>query len=305
MVSTAENSRKGSFDTLIVCLSLCVPALYYGGMNALRLILTCLAVTTVSEYILMKLLCKRNLAPELSFLSSALTIALLLPSDAPLYAAAAASLFSVAVAVFPFGSRLNTPFVPSAAGVAFALTAFKDVLSYGNDLSSLLSKGQVFTLDFFTVTDILSGALPGAMGCTSALALFAAGIYLFIRKKERLIPSLGYLLSCAAVSLIFPRVSSGRLSSVFLEISAGSLLFTAFLLINHPVASPSKKLHGFLYGLSGGALTMALRHFSPVLMPEVFGVLIMNALLPAVTGETVSRKNFRRKERTHNEAALS
>ena len=50
---------------------------------------------------------------------------------------------------------------------------------------------------------------------------------------------------------------------------------------------------------------MALRHFSPVLMPEIFSVLIMNALLPAVTGETVNRKVHIRKERQLNETTLS
>ena len=305
MVSSVENSRKSSLDTLLVCLSLCVPSVYFGGVNSLLLILTCLSVTAVSEYLLMKLICKRNLLSEFSFVSSALTIALLLPSDAPLYVGAAASLFSVAVAVFPFGSRLNTPFVPSAVGIAFAVTAFKNELSYGKDLASLIKNGQVMSLDFFSVTDILSGSLPGAMGTTSLLTLFAVGLYLFIRKKERLIPSFGFILSSGFFALLFPRVSSGRLTSVFLELSAGGLIFTALLLINHPVTLPSKKLHGFLYGLSGGVITMALRHFSPVLMPEIFSVLIMNALLPAVTGETVNRKVLIRKERQLNETTLS
>ena len=108
MVSSVENSRKSSLDTLLVCLSLCVPSVYFGGVNSLLLILTCLSVTAVSEYLLMKLICKRNLLSEFSFVSSALTIALLLPSDAPLYVGAAASLFSVAVAVFPFAPVFNT-----------------------------------------------------------------------------------------------------------------------------------------------------------------------------------------------------
>jgi Na+-translocating ferredoxin:NAD+ oxidoreductase RnfD subunit len=298
MEASMHNNRNISLDTLLVCLSLCVPALYFGGFSALQLIITCLVTVSVSEYILMKLICKRNILSEFSFVASALTIALLLPSDAPLYVGAAASLFSVLVAVFPFGSRLNTPFVPSAVGIAFALTAFKNEISYGNDLSSLISEGQVMSLDFFSVTDILSGAHDGAMGATSLLTLFSVGLYLFIRKKERLLPSLGFILSSAVFAFIFPRVSSGRLTSVFLELSAGSLIFAALLLINHPVTSPEKKLHSFIYGAFGGVLTIALRHFSPVLMPEIFSVLIMNALLSAVTGEPVNRKNILRKERS-------
>lgn len=288
--SKEESDLKHTVDILIICLSLCVPSVYYGGLSAFLQIAVCLLSVTVSELIFMKLILKKNLFSDFSFISSALIIALLLPDDAPLSVSAIASVFSVAVCVFPFGSRLNTPFVPSAAAIAFALSAFKNDLSYGKDLSFLISEGEVMSLDFFSITDILSGALHGATGCSCILALIAAGIYLFIRKKESLIPSLGFILVVAAFALLFPRVNSGRLSSVFLELSAGSLLFTALLLINDPVTSPSKKLSRFIYGAFGGLITMLMRHFSPTLMPEVFSVLLMNAVLPAVTGETVNRK---------------
>ena len=285
--SKEESDLKHTVDILIICLSLCVPSVYYGGLSAFLQIAVCLLSVTVSELIFMKLILKKNLFSDFSFISSALIIALLLPDDAPLSVSAIASVFSVAVCVFPFGSRLNTPF---AAAIAFALSAFKNDLSYGKDLSFLIGEGEVMSLDFFSVTDILSGALPGATGYSCILALIAAGIYLFIRKKESLISSLGFILVVAAFALLFPRVNSGRLSSVFLELSAGSLLFTALLLINDPVTSPSKKLSRFIYGAFGGLITMLMRHFSPTLMPEVFSVLLMNAVLPAVTGETVNRK---------------
>ncbi len=300
-----DSNLKSSIDALIICLSLCVPAVYFGGVSALLQIVTCVFSVAVSEFIFMKLILKRNILSDFSFLSSALMISLLLPSDAPIYIGAAASVFSVAVCVFPFGSRLNTPFVPSAAGIAFALTFFKGELSYGKDLSFLISEGEVFTLDFFSVTDILSGATDGAMGCTSALTLSACAVYIFIRNKDKLIPSSGFILAATVFALIFPRVNSGRAASVFLELSAGSLLFTALLLINNPVTAPKKRLHGFIYGVFGGVLTMLLRRFSPVLMPEVFSVLIMNAVLPAITGQTVNRKKEARKERKLNETSLS
>lgn len=294
-----DSPLKSSSDSLVVCLSLCITGVYFGGISALMQMLTCLAAVTASELILMKLILKKSLLSDLSFVTSALIIALLLPSDAPLYIGAAASVFSVAVTVFPFGSRKNTPFLPSAAGIAFAVVAFENELNYGKDLSSLIKEGGVMSLDFFSITDILSGALPGATGCTSVLTLLAVAIYLFIRKRERLIPSFGFILSAAAFALIFPRVNSGRLSSVFLEISAGSLLFTALLLINDSVTAPKKSLQGFLYGVSAGALTMLMRHFSPVLMPEIFSVLIMNAVLPALTGEPINRRRptSKRKEK--------
>lgn len=297
-VRKSEKTSAVSSDLIFICLSLSVPAVYYGGLTALIQLFTSVITCFLSEWIFMKLILKRNFASELSFLSSALIIALLLPSCVPLYVTIITCIFAVAVCVFPFGGWSNTPFLPSAAAIAFASVAFKEEMSLfplsssdseiifsssplfisGETLFSQIKNGGTFSLDFFTVTDILSGALPGAMGCTCILALVACFLYLFIRNRKSLIPSFGYLLSCTLFALIFPALSGGRLLSAFLELSSGSLLFTAVLLINHKSTTPTGSLRAFVYGLLGGLITMLLRRFSPTASPEVFSVLFMNAL---------------------------
>lgn len=284
---------KSNLDIIIICLSLCVPAVYYGGLSAFLNIISCIGATALSEFVFIKSLLKKQFSSDMSFLVTGLVIALLLPSWAPVYVGISACIFAVAVCVFPFGGWCNTPFIPSAAGIAFAVTAFRNELTNfegSKDLATRISEGEIFSLDFFSVTDILSGSLPGAMGCTCVLALIASAIYIFIRNRKRLISSSGYLLAAAIYAFFFPRVNAGRFSSAFLEICAGSLLFTALLLINDNLTSPEKKLRAFIYGFSGGIIAMLLRTFSPTLMPEIFSVLFMNALWPALTGETVNRK---------------
>lgn len=273
------SALKDNFNSIIICLSLCVVFIYFEGIPALYQIITCVSVTAFSEYLFMKLILKRQFSSDLSFLVTGLVIALLLPASAPLYVSVCASVFAVAVCVFPFGGYRNAPFSPAAAGLAFVSSAFSShLLPDSENLTSLLSGGEVFSLDFFSVTDILTGALPSSSGSASVLVLFAGAVYLFIVNRQKLIPSLGYLLSSAVFAFAFPRVNSGRLTSVFLEVCAGSLIFTSLLLINSSAPSYRKSSHAFLYGFFGGIITMLLRHFSPSLMPEIFSVLIMNAL---------------------------
>ena len=306
----SKKELKSSFDLIFICLSLSVPAVYYGGLTALIQIFTSVCTCFLSEWIFMKLILKRSFASELSFLSTALIIALLLPSSVPLYVNIIACVFSVAVCVFPFGSHNNTPFLPSAAAIAFSSVAFKGEMKLfplsssgseiifstsplfrsGETLLYSLKNGSAFSADFFSITDVLSGAVPGAMGCTCILALIACAFYLFIRNRKSLIPSLGYLLSCSLFALLFPAVSGGRLLSAFLELSSGSLLFTALLLINNKKIAPKKSVHAFLFGLSGGLIAMLLRRFSPTAYPEVFSVLFMNALWPSFSHKAVKNE---------------
>lgn len=293
-----STSRKTEFsshniDTLVICLSLCVPAIYYGRLSAFLQMISCVFATGVSEFIFIKLILKRQLSPDLSFLVTGLAVSLLLPPSTPLYIGIASCVFAVAVGVFPFGGFMNTPFPPVAVGFAFISAVFSSQLSEllnGKSLSDLIESGNIPAPDFFFVTDILSGALPGGMGCTCILALVATALYLFIRNRKRLMSSWGYLLSVAAFAFIFPRVNSGRLSSVFLELSSGCLLFVSLVLINNKVTVPEKSSRAFFYGILCGLITMLMRYFSFGISPEISALLLTCALWPSFTGETVNRK---------------
>lgn len=293
-VSKRADALAENIDSVVISLSLCVAAVYFSKTEALLRIIFCVLASVLSEFIFMKLILKRDFSSDLSSLLNGLAISLLLPPAVTFYVCIVAAVFSVAVGVFPFGGFKNTPFLPSALGVAFSAVAFKNELTAfpdGKDLSTLISEGNVPSADFFFVTDVLSGALPGAVGCSCILGLIGAAVYLLIRNRKSLVASSGYIISSAAFAFAFPRVSCGRFLSVFLELCSGCLLFTALVLINNKVSCPEKGLRAFVYGLSAGLITMLMRYFSFSLTPEITAVLLMNALWPALTGETVNRKH--------------
>ena len=281
---------------------------YHGGVHALGQIILCSLTAVVCELIGFKAVLKKNTAGDLSALTTGMIIALLLPVSAPPYVGISACAFAVLAAKLPFGDVRNTPFLPSAAGFCFAAMLFTDaVFTYpavgsdfaffgsegfvkGETLFDMLSKGNSLSLNVFGRASLLSGSYPGAIGTTSMLVLAGGFGYMAVRHPKRLFASAGYLLSAAAFAFLFPRVNSGRLSSVIMELCAGGLIFAALLLITDPVTSPRKPAGAFCYGLTGGAVCMLLRYFSEFPDAACFSILITNALWPALTGETVLNK---------------
>ena len=295
-------------DVLAICLALSSAGIFLWGIHALWQILLCSLTAVVCEAVSFKAVLKKNTTGDLSALTTGMIIALLLPVSAPFYVGMSASAFAILVAKLPFGDVRNTPFLPSAAGFCFAAMMFTDtVFTYpaagsdfafygtedfvkGSTLFDMLSKGNSLSLNVFGRVSLLSGNYPGAIGTTSMLVLLGGFGYMAVRHPKRLFSSAGYLLSAAVFAFLFPRVNSGRFSSVIIELCAGGLIFSALLLITDPVSSPRKPERAFFYGLTGGAICMLLRYFSKTPDAACFSILITNALWPALTGETILSK---------------
>jgi len=285
-------------DTVLICIALSVVGIYLNGMNAVYQLAVSVATAVICEALSFRLILKKKTLTDLGAVSSGLVIALLLPASAPLYVAATASAFSVLIAKLPFGNGRNAPFLPSAAGFCFAAMLFpKEMFTYpalteavsgvffgqegfikGTPLLEMLKTGNRLSLNIFGIGRLLSGRVPGAIGTVSVLCLIGVAGYLLVRAPKRLICSSGFLLTAGLIAFIFPRINSGRLVSVIMELSASSLIFVALIMINNPVNCPQKPFKAFLYGALGGVVAMLLRYFSAIGDPTVFTVLIMNAL---------------------------
>ena len=295
-----------SSDMLIIGTALLLCGTYLNGVNALLHALVCITVSVLSEYVCFHIFLKKQTLGDLSAVSTGLIISLLLPAAAPLWLSAMASAFSVFAVKLPFGGARYSPFVPAAAGVCFVSLSFpqymftyaaeqsmglfstEDGFVAGTTLLDILSSGKSVSLNTFGRIALLSGSYPGAIGTTSVLMMAAAMLYLFVRRPGRLYSTFGFIGACIAFSVLFPRVGSSLLSSAVLELSAGSLLFTAVLLINDPVTSPREPDKALIYGAAAGVICMLLRHFAKIEDTACFSVLLINALWPAVV-----RKDFR------------
>ena len=177
---------------------------------------------------------------------------------------------------------------------------------YSSSLASMLAQGRSMKITLANLMDILIGNIRGPMGTGCIIVFFACMIFLLIRRREALISTAGFLVTCIVFAIIFPRTEGSILSSVVLELSAGSLLFASVFLLTDYSTLPEYKRDKLAYGVFCGIICMVMRRLAAFEEPVCFAVLLANAFSPLLDiftkrVLTFMHKNSRKKEVFSNE----
>ena len=278
-------------DYLIMLLAPCYMAIHYYGIRSLLVVAVSVATAMITDAAAGFAINKKIKFGNTGCIFAGAAIALMMPVNVPLYVPVFASFFAVAVAMAPFGGSENAPFVPAAAGFAFASVCFKEqVFSYAvgsqdsvfgaESLGSMLMKGSSIHIGTANVFDILIGNVAGPMGTGCIILMLVSAVYLLVRRPASLLSTVGFLAACILVVIIFPRVTASLKSNLIPELCSGSLMFAAVFLITDPVTLPHKNLNKIIYGALCGILCMAMRRMGAYEETVCFAVILANALRP-------------------------
>lgn len=295
-IAAKQNPVKASRlfgDYLIMLIAPCVMSVWYYGSRALWVILLSILSAVLTDGIVSAVLGKPFKIKDLSNVFIGTAIAVMMPAGVELYVPVSAAVFAVAAVKVPFGGSTKAPFVPAAAGFAFASVCFKEqVFGFAHNaegkflgevsLASLLSQGNSVHLNFTNVFDILTGNVAGPMGTGCGILMIVCCTYLFVRRRRALLATAGFIGACAVYALIFPRINASALTSLVLELSAGSLLFAAVFLVTDHATLPKSSVNRVVYGAVCGVLCMAMRSVGTYEETVCFAVLLANGLRPVL-----------------------
>ena len=286
-----QSAKSICADYLIMLIAPCVMAFVYYGARSLLVLASAVVPAIITDALAGIVLRKKIYIRDLSAIFTGAVIALMMPSGVPLYVPAFASIFAIGVAKAPFGSSAKAPFVPAAAGFAFASVCFKEqVFSYtvgtrdavfgSTSLGSMLMKGSSVHVGTANIFDIFIGNTAGPMGTGCILLMAACAVYLLIRRPKALLSSVGFIAACMLMVVLFPRVPSSMKSNIIPELCSGSLMFAAVFLITDPSTLPRKNLNKIIYGAVCGIICISMRHMGAYEETVCFAVLLTNALRP-------------------------
>ena len=131
----------------------------------------------------------------------------------------------------------------------------------------------------YSLTELFLGKTGGAMGEICVLALLAGGIYLMGRRIISWHIPVGFLVTVALLSLIFPYGDDNLLWTLY-SICSGGLLLGAFFMATDYTTSPVTDGGRLIYGVGCGAFTVLLRHFLSPELGVYCAVLVMNITTP-------------------------
>ena len=290
----AATTRSMMTDVLFALLPALIWGTYVFGWRALILCLVSSASAVAFETILQTLFRRRLTAGDASALVTGLILAMNLPVTVPLWIPVLGAFFAVGIVKFAFGGLGKNLVNPALAARGVLRLAFSGtLLRYAAPFTALPLFGEASAewvktpqeilksgaIPEYSVYDLLSGTVPGAIGEVSALLLLAGGLYLLIRRTVTWQIPAAFLGSLFLLSYFFPAVGDGA-TYASLQLLTGGTVLIAFFSATDVVTSPFSGTGKFLFGLGCGAITFLFRRSSLPVEGAVCAVLIMDLAAP-------------------------
>ena len=288
LTQSAPHIRRGRttsaimLDVLIALVPSAIAAVYVFGTRALLLLTVTMAAAAVAQWLC--LMVRKGGEFDGSALVTGALLALSLPVGTPLWAAAAAAVFAIAVVKEAFGGIGHNLFNPAMAARGLLLVAFPtllsgyaqpDAVSSATPLSGIGTPGGPAEW-----LPMLVGTENGSMGETSVLLLLVGGVYLYLRGAIRLRVPMTCLGVFAAVTWVFGGDYGLFTGNVVAGLLSGGRMLGAFYMVTDFTTKPTTFLGELLFAGGVGALTAVLRIWGPYPEGVCFAILLMNLTVP-------------------------
>ncbi len=310
-ISTPLSTRRVMLDVAIGLVPAMAAAGYYFRIHALLLIGTCVAWCTATEWACNVIRKKPNSLGDLSAVVTGIILALSLPPNLPLWAAAIGSAVSIVVGKMVFGGLGANVFNPAMVGRAFLTVSFGVMMTtwvvpapINSEMPALSAADTVDTRTQATplawskaaikqeseaqayssrqMLSTVTGEVPGSLGETSAIAILLGGVYLLWRK------TIGWHIPVAVIGSAFVfggiayLINGDAYVQPFFHLTSGALLFGALFIATDPVTAPLTHRGMWLFGIGVGAITMVIRILGEYPEGMMFAVLLMNSVTPLI-----------------------
>lgn len=310
-VRSKTDTQSIMLDVAIALIPAAGFGVYNFGLDALVIIVACIAACVLTEFIYQKCMKLPVTVGDCSAIVTGLLLALNLPSTVPIWMPIIGGVFAILIVKQLFGG-LGQNFMNPALGarcfllISFAArmtnfvtpdglsgptplaivkggdkaTAVADILATG--VASNDGAGQITT----SLWDMFMGNIAGTIGETSAIAILVGALYLLIKKVIKPTIPLFYIGTFAVFVLIF----GGRgfdLTYLAVELCGGGLLLGAFFMATDYVTCPITPMGKVIFGILLGILTGLFRLFGGSAEGVSYAIIICNLLVPLIEKITI------------------
>lgn len=269
-------------DVIIALLPATIAGFLIFGLKALSVVMMCIAVCVLSEFIFNKIVKKEDTTSDLSAVVTGLLLGLNLPADTPLWQAAVGSVFAIVIVKSIFGGIGCNLVNPAITARVFMLVAFTSLAKPSFPVDSIATATPLVDLSAGKTPDLLDlflGNIGGAIGETSKLALLIGGIYLICRKVISPVMPLSYIGTVFVFTFL---VKDFSLTAALYQILSGGLFIGAFFMATDYVTSPATDKGRLIFGIGAGVITVLIRFWGAYPEGVSFAILFMNILNPYI-----------------------
>lgn len=189
----------------------------------------------------------------------------------PMFSSAAPGLFESLAITF----NSTMPAAYDAISSATILGYVKTEISQGIPLYDVLA-------DNYDVLGLVTGAVAGSLGETSAVLILLGGLFLLYKRIITWHIPVSMMLTLAVLASIFHLVSPEHYPDAIFHLMSGATLLGAFFIATDLVTSPVTYRGQLVFGAGCGALVFIIRTWTGYPEGVAFAVMLMNALTPLI-----------------------
>ena len=280
-------------DVIIALLPILAFGVYHFGIGALQVIIISVVTCVIGE-ILFDLAVKKPVTVfDGSAVVTGLILAINLPATAIWWMPVLGGLFAIVAVKMLFGGLGQNFMNPALAARCFLLISFSGRMT-DFTMDGVSSATPLAAMKAGELPDLLSlflGFHGGCIGEVSALAIFAGGMYLIVKKVISVRIPLTYILSTAAFILLINLINGGDISTNYLlaQVLSGGLLVGAFFMATDYATSPITPKGQLLYGILLGLFTALFRTVGSSAEGVSYAIIICNLLVPLIENITIPK----------------
>ena len=289
-INSGATTHNVMRDVAIALLPATIAAVVLFGLQALLIVLVCVASAVLSEFVFNLLCKKKQTILDFSAVVTGLILALNLSTNVPLWQCAVGSVFAIVVVKCLFGGLGKNIANPAIAARVFLLLAFTGTVAGGANPELVtgatpLGAGGALETGSYSLLTLLIGNHGGTIGETCAIALLLGYGYLVWRGVIKWYVPFAFVVTVFGLFL----VTTGDFGYSLAHVLAGGLLFGAIFMATDYVTTPLSNLGKVVFCIGCGVITFLIRmkFFGMeglATYPEgvSIAILVMNMLTPLI-----------------------
>jgi electron transport complex protein RnfD len=272
---------------------------YLFGIPALIRILVSAAACPLFELCFRKLSGRDIRVLDFSGVVTGLLLALVCPPALPIWQLVLGDFFAIVVVKEFFGGLGANVFNPALGGRALLFVSFPVVMGTWTEPFDAVTGATVlsgikdgsFSADIETYRDFFIGNHAGCIGETSALLILLGFVFLLVTKIIDWRIPVSFVCTVAALTWF----SGG---DALMAVLSGGLLFGAVFMATDYTTSPVTAGGRIVFGIGCGLITFLIRKFGGYPEGVMFGILIMNIVVPFLNNIIPHNYGYTRPKKT-------
>ena len=323
---TSDSIPKIMWSVNLALVPALIMGLIYFGWYAGVVVLVSIFFAIITEIVCQKIRGVQITINDGSAVLTGLLLAFILPPNVPLYIPAVGAIFAISIAKHAFGGLGCNIWNPALAARAFLLAAYSSYVvmpkwpMLNNYLSGLITSTDAITkatplavlkdhpgqfFQDYSLIQLFTGARPGCIGETSAIALLIGAFFLIVKKYINWRLPIAFIVTVGIAVILMPASTSEGISGFWqasfwadpglvidrsiANMVAGGLILGAFFMATDMVTSPLTSKGQVIFGIGCGLLVAIIRLYGGYPEGVCYSILIMNTVVWVIDKYTKPR----------------